>query len=365
MKKKFKVALYFQSLSRQGGGAEKNIVWLANKLNKNNFEVHLLSWDKFEDRSFYHISDGINWHKMQDNNQKKNKIRKFFTAFKIFKKYKIRVLIGFVISGDGTLILASILNQVKIICAERNEPSMYEILYSPLRKRINFTYMFFSNYIIVQQNIFKKLYPLILQNKILTIPNPVFKEEEITSVKQICNFKKILFIGRLDKNQKRPMILLKAFNKIKNEIPGWKLHFVGDGNQKKIMEDYIKNNDLISKVRIFNSSTNIINFYNNSSIFVSTSLWEGFPNALAEAMSKGLACIGASDSLAIKNLLKKNCGWLVDNLKEDNLSKELVKCIFHKEERLKRGINAKNEINKYNPNKIYKYWEKIILSLNN
>ena len=165
MQKQIKVGLYFQSLSRKGGGAERNIIWLSNELIKNNFEVHLITWDRLENKSFYSISNQIKWHKMNKNNFKLNKIQKLIRLNNVFKKNKINLLIGFVMSGDGTLFLASILNNVKIICAERNEPSMYEILYSPFRKKINFAMMHLTTYIIIQQDIFKKYYPLSLHKK--------------------------------------------------------------------------------------------------------------------------------------------------------------------------------------------------------
>ncbi len=362
MHKKIIVGLYFQSLSRKGGGAEKNIIWLSNELTKKNFEVHLISWDRLDNKSFYSLSNKVKWHKMNGNNFKLNKIQKLIRLNSLFKKNKINLLIGFVMSGDGTLFLSSILNKVKIICAERNEPSMYEILYSPIRKKINFTMMQLATYIIIQQEIFKKYYPKTLQKKILTIPNPVFKEKNINNICQVLEKEKILFVGRLERKQKRPMLLLKAFNEIKNKIPNWTLDFVGDGEEKSIMEDFIKKNDLMTKVKIFNTNKNINNFYKNSSIFITTSLWEGFPNSLTEAMHHGLACIGSNDSIAIKNLLDKDCGWLIYNFEENSFGQEIIKCIINKDERLEKGINARNKINEYRTEKIFKLWENLILS---
>ena len=93
------------------------------------------------------------------------------------------------------------------------------------------------------------------------------------------------------------MLLLKEFNRIKNKIPDWSLYFVGDGEERIIMEEYILENSLISKVKIFDYSKNINDFYEMANIFVTTSLWEGFPNSLAEAMKNGLPCIGSAESL--------------------------------------------------------------------
>lgn len=360
MSDKIKVCLYFQSLSRKGGGAERNIIWLSNKFDKNKFEVHIISWDRKSSRSFYSLSENIKWHKMNENNYKINKIQRFFKLFNILRKNKIKILIGFVMSGDGTLFLASKLNQIKIICAERNEPSMYKILYHPLRKNFNFLMMNLSNSIVIQQSIFKKYYPSFLQKKIITIPNPIFKKENLKIKNNNYETKRILFVGRLEEKQKRPMILLEAFNKIHKQVPDWNLYFIGDGNEKTKMKSYIKKNNLNSQVKIFRTFKNILKFYENFSIFVITSKWEGFPNALAEAMNNGLACVGSNESLAIKNLLNYDCGWLYDNSKTNNLEKVLLKCILNKNERIQKGINAMNKINKYDSYKILKNWEDLI-----
>jgi len=361
MKKNIKVGLYFQSLSRKGGGAEKNIIWLSNELQKNNFDVHLFSWDKKNSKSFYQISKKIKWHKMYDNNLRMNKFQRFMIAFETIRKYKISILIGFVMSGDGTIFFASKLNLLKIICAERNEPSMYDILYSPFRKKINLLQMLLSDAIVVQQNIFKKSYPTNLQKKLVRIPNPVFEEKIIYSIKS--NRKKIiLFVGRLEKRQKRPMLLLKEFNRIKYKIPDWSLYFVGDGEERRIMDEYIFKNSLISKVKIFDSRKNIFDFYKVANIFVTTSLWEGFPNSLAEAMKNRLPCIGSAESIGVKSLLSNNCGWLVNDCKGNKIGNAILKCINNEVETSKKVINAANKVKKYDPTTIYKSWEKLIAS---
>lgn len=361
MKKNIKVGLYFQSLSRKGGGAEKNIIWLSNELQKNNYDVHLFSWDKKNSKSFYQISKKIKWHKMYDANLRMNKFQRFMIAFENIRKNNISILIGFVMSGDGTIFLASKLNLIKIICAERNEPSMYDILYSPFRKKINFLQMHLSNAIVVQQNIFKNLYPSNLQKKVIRIPNPVF-DKKINPILNNNRKKIILFVGRLEKRQKRPMLLLKEFNRIKNKIPDWSLYFVGDGEERIIMEEYILENSLISKVKIFDYSKNINDFYEMANIFVTTSLWEGFPNSLAEAMKNGLPCIGSAESIGVKSLLNNNCGWLVKSCKGYQLGNAILKCINNEEETSKKVIKAVNKVKKYDPKTIYKSWEKLIAS---
>ena len=59
MKKNIKVGLYFQSLSRKGGGAEKNIIWLSNELQKNNnlFKLKLNNSKQKKDTDFVIIGN--------------------------------------------------------------------------------------------------------------------------------------------------------------------------------------------------------------------------------------------------------------------------------------------------------------------
>ena len=69
-----------------------------------------------------------------------------------------------------------------------------------------------------------------------------------------------------------------------------------------------------------------------------------------------LACIGSNESIAIKNFLEKDCGWLINNLDENNLGQQIIN-VLNKQERLEKGINAKNKINEYKPEIIFKCWK--------
>ena len=135
----------------------------------------------------------------------------------------------------------------------------------------------------------------------------------------------------------------------------------GIENVKKYLTNFdVKHFGFVHEIN--SNDKNINDFYNNSSIFITTSLWEGFPNSLTEAMHHGLACIGSNDSIAIKNLLDKDCGWLIYNFEENSFGQEIIKCIMNKDERLEKGTNARNKINEYRSEKIFKLWENLILS---
>ena len=68
--KKIRIGLYFQCLSKKGGGAEKMLIWLANALHNKNYEIHLYSWDDYSAKTFYDYNQKIKWHRLKKNDEK-------------------------------------------------------------------------------------------------------------------------------------------------------------------------------------------------------------------------------------------------------------------------------------------------------
>ncbi|WP_034445867.1 glycosyltransferase [Butyrivibrio sp. AE2032] len=109
----------------------------------------------------------------------------------------------------------------------------------------------------------------------------------ITGKKIICN------VGRLSP-QKGQGHLIRAFQKVHDNIPDSVLLIAGEGPQEQYLNDLIKQLDLNDCVIMLGHTENVYKYLNKSDLFVFPSLFEGFPNALAEAMCVGLPCI-ASD----------------------------------------------------------------------
>jgi glycosyltransferase involved in cell wall biosynthesis len=99
----------------------------------------------------------------------------------------------------------------------------------------------------------------------------------------------IVFSGRLVE-QKDPMSFLKALQILALKEIEFKAEIFGDGVLRKKMEDFVHNNNLMTKV-IFNGWVNkeeISNAYRKAHVFVSTSREEGMSVAILEAIASGL-----------------------------------------------------------------------------
>lgn len=142
----------------------------------------------------------------------------------------------------------------------------------------------------------------IKQEKVKKIPNAILTNNIQNNMNMNMNMFKVLFVGRLHE-QKGLKYLIKGFhsfisqNKVNSE-----LIICGDGNLHDYVQDYVKNNDLGNNIKLLGNVDNTEEYYLNSHVLLSTSLWEGFPNVLLEGGSYCLPII-ATDVDGNKELI--------------------------------------------------------------
>ena len=133
-----------------------------------------------------------------------------------------------------------------------------------------------------------------------------------------------LTIGRLT-IQKGHTYLLDAIPNVLSSYPNSSIFlFVGDGHQRRILEEKINRLGLSGKAILFGTRKEIPEFLSLADVFVLPSLWEGLPLALLEAMSFGLPVV-ATRVEGVKSLIEdgKN-GYLVSPKDTEALAKALI-----------------------------------------
>ena len=71
----------------------------------------------------------------------------------------------------------------------------------------------------------------------------------------------------------------------------WKLRIIGNGSGYKDTEEDIRRHGLEDQVELLGEREEVIPFYREASVFVSTSRWEGFGLVITEAMECGLPVV--------------------------------------------------------------------------
>ena len=126
-----------------------------------------------------------------------------------------------------------------------------------------------------------------LNKNVSVIPNspsmPLFGTVDV-------NAHRVLGVGRLDVNKSFDK-LIEAFSYAVKDHPSWELRIIGEGDQKKALQEKIAFLGLDRVVVIQPPVSDIENEYRKSSICALTSLSEGLPMVLLEAQSCGLPCV--------------------------------------------------------------------------
>ncbi len=109
-------------------------------------------------------------------------------------------------------------------------------------------------------------------------------------------------VGRLVDAKDYPT-LIRAIGVLARRGSETRLEIVGEGLERKVIEETIRAEGVESRVTLTGSQTNVGDWLARWSVFVSSSVREGQPVALLEAMAAGLPCVvtavgGVPDTLA-------------------------------------------------------------------
>lgn len=134
--------------------------------------------------------------------------------------------------------------------------------------------------------------------KFLSIPNPIsipLPDEDISREKEI------IYVGRIEYNQKRTDRVIDIWEELESKYSDWKLTIVGDGEDREDLQKRIDGYGL-KRVEI-TGFVDPIPYYKRASILLLTSEYEGFGLVIAEAMSHGVVPVVYNSFGAAKDLI--------------------------------------------------------------
>lgn len=177
---------------------------------------------------------------------------------------------------------------------------------------------------------------------------------------------KILFVGRLSKNHKRPHLLIEAFAGLADEFPNWNVELWGAEDGKayyKELQLLIKKHHLENRVFLKGPTNDVPSVLQQGDIFAFPSAYEGFGLALGEAMSMGLPAVGYKSCSAVNELIKDGeNGYLCDNGVEP-LRISMKRLMSNLSIRVSLGERARADMKQYSSEVIWDTWEILISQL--
>ena len=160
-------------------------------------------------------------------------------------------------------------------------------------------------------------------------------------------------------SQKNQELLIRAFSNIKRK--DWKLLLIGEGQLRSHYEKLIIDLKIEESIKLVGNVQDVSKYYNTAKIFVLPSNFEGFPNALIEAMSFGLACIATNCPSGPSEIIKDNeNGFLIPVNDQMDLEKKLQLLIDNSELQKQFSLKAVESTALFDAAYIADNWKELI-----
>lgn len=172
----------------------------------------------------------------------------------------------------------------------------------------------------------------------------------------------ILWIGRLEKKQKRYMDAIEIMKLVTEKFPDERMKIVGNEVTKGALEEIkqkIHEYNLENNIEICGFQLDVSTYYQNAKIHLVTSLYEAFPMTIIESKSYGIPLV--TYSMPYLELLRDYTESYI-SVEPKNIKMaayEIIQLLNNKNKLLNMSYNAKESIKSFYKTDLKKEWEKI------
>lgn len=154
----------------------------------------------------------------------------------------------------------------------------------------------------------------------------------------------VVYLGRLTE-QKNPNRLLRVFRGLVDELPDVKIAVIGTGELENEVHKEAERLNLNSNVEFLGFQSNPYKILHDSKLMIMTSLWEGTPMCVLEAMSLGVPVVSTPTD-GVKVVVENNVtGFLGETDKEIiNYCKEILTNPSRREDMSNASIERAREL---------------------
>jgi glycosyltransferase involved in cell wall biosynthesis len=348
------------------GGAEKVVLSLINNIDNESFELVpiIFTIPSMQDNIFFKHLDKTRkkYHRIFVNGYRikyLNPLVNIIEAYTLLKKHKFDLIHSHGYRADVIGVLLSKAMGLPLIstCHGFISNDHHLTIYNRLDR---FMLRFARKIIAVSNGIRNQLIRSGIEGtRVLTIQNAVnvsFSSETITinrqARRQACNLAEkdfvVGYVGRLSE-EKGVGYLLEAISMLKESEVPVKLLVIGDGPQKKTLEDFVKGKSIEHVVFFAGFQNEIETWLPAMDVFVLPSLTEGTPMSLLEAMALGIPVVASSVGGVPQVVDSEENGILVSPGKPQDIEQAIQRLFKNEDLRKRFSEEAQKKIKeKYN-----------------
>lgn len=347
---------------------------MANYWADKKYEVSMITLDSNES-DFYELHPDINRYALDVMdasasllNAAKNNLIRIKKLRSAIREISPEVIISFMDVTNVLTILATRRLGLRVIISERSVPSHYPIEKAWLQLR-RMTYSRADVVVAQTAQVAQWVEDNMKCQKVVVIPNPVSIGEVTNSSLSLLDVigtqtkaPTIIAMGRLGE-EKGFDLLIKSFAMLKSSHPDWRLVIFGEGQERGNLTSLSKDLGVSDKVFMPGVVKNPSHFLRQADIFVMSSRYEGFPNALLEAMACGLPVISYDCPGGPGEIIRDGIDGLLVKPEDVNaMANAMKRLIGNEDERLRFGSHATEVCDRFSMDKIMQMWEALFYS---
>lgn len=349
--------------SLNAGGAERVLSDLANHWAAFGHDVSMVTLVAPDTEPFYPLSEKIQLIQL-DNYYSGTSILKriwhvgnrMLALRGAIKNIDPDVVISFIdLTNMTTLIVTRGLGK-PVVVSERTHPFYYHIpvFYQKLRLLFYPT----AAHVVVQTQGAADYFTAL--KNVTVIPNGIPRLTLVRSISDDILPKNIISVGRLCASKSFD-ILIRAFSRLLKTHPHLTLTIYGEGSERQNLESLITSLNLTNQVHLPGTTHDIGRALAAGDLFIFPSQFEGFPNALCEAMAAGLPVIASNCSGNTDVVRDGIDGRLFPVGDESALIRITQELLNDPTECARLSENAKTICDRFHPDRIYDLWDRVIL----
>jgi len=279
-------------------------------------------------------------------------------------RYAIRqsrpdAIISFLDKTNVLTLLATRGLRIPVIVSERTNPALHTIGYPwSWMRRLLYPR---ASALVVQTEAVKINYSAKVRKRTWVVPNPVFIPKPHKRFSELPTSKPFLVgLGRLSP-EKGFDLLIRAFAQLPPTCDKWSLVIVGEGPQKAELDALCNCLGLTRRVIFTGLMKKPEEVLRQAGFFVLPSRYEGFPNALIEAMACGLPVISFDCPNGPREIIRDGVdGMLVSPGDSGALCNAMGRLIINKSLREKLALNAMEAARRFDLDRIMGVWENLL-----
>jgi glycosyltransferase involved in cell wall biosynthesis len=348
-----------------GGGAERVLLRLAEHWRDAGHEVHLVTIASAR-ADFHTVPVGVTRHALgleANAESLLGGVRANWGRVRALRaligRLVPRAIVSFLSETNVLALIASRGSGVPVLVSERIDPRRHA-LRRPWGALRRWTYPSAAGLVVQTEGVASWARALVPPTRVHVVPNAAEALPSGASPAWLPDAPFIVGVGRLAQ-QKGFDLLIRAFSTFSNGRPDWRLVILGDGEQRFALQSLVAGLGMQGRVLLPGAVAEPGAVLCSASLFVLSSRYEGFPNALLEAMALGLACVATDCDSGPREIISDGVdGVMVPADDAAALATAMARLADDAGLRLRLGQAARAAAGRFAPERVFALWDAVL-----